>query len=159
SETRPSHPDAPLHERGTMLPEAASRPGSFELGSEDVEWEFSATAMYYAISRDRDLLVPVLTADHGALHLEVRHNYEAEDATSGWVGGTFSLGEELKLDATLMGGVVGGRIQGGVAGYEANLRWKMLELYSEGEVVVSIQDRHDDFLYAWSELSVYPLDW
>ena len=60
---------------------------------------------------------PTVTADHGALHLEGRYNYEAFETGSAWVGWNFGVGEKLRLDATLMAGGVFGDTRGVAPGY------------------------------------------
>ena len=39
------------------------------------------------------------------------------------------------------------------------MRWKSLELYSEGEYVFDFAGSEGNFFYNWSELTVSPLEW
>jgi len=58
----------------------------------------------------------------------------------------------------MIGGVFG-ELNGVAPGYEATLSWWKLELYTEGEYLIEVDDRSDNFFYTWSELSLSPLDW
>jgi len=44
-------------------------------------------------------------------------------------------------------------------GYEGSVRWRRLELYSEGEYVIDTADPSASFFYNWSELTLSALDW
>ena len=106
-----------------------------------------------------DFVQPTFTADHDWLHLEARYNYEGLDTASAWVGYNFSFGDKVTLDFTPMIGGVFGHSYGVAPGYEATLRWRKLELYTEGEYVFDASDSSDSYFYTWSELSMYPVDW
>ena len=100
-----------------------------------------------------------MTADHGALHLEARYNYEGIDTGSVWVGWNVGVGDKLRLDATLMAGGVFGDTTGVAPGYELTIAWGPLELYSEGEWVFDTGDSDDDFFYNWAQLGYSPWEW
>jgi hypothetical protein len=103
---------------------------------------------------------PTIAFDHEALHLEARYNYEDLRTGSMWVGWNFGFGDALRFDGTLMaGGVVGDELKGVAPGYKLTVTWKRLELYSEGEYVVDVNDSANDFLYNWAQLGFYPLEW
>jgi hypothetical protein len=122
-------------------------------------WEFAASAYGYFPPDDRIYGQPTVLADHGALHLEGRYNYESLDTGSVWVGWNFGFGEALRLDATLMAGGVFGDTRGAAPGYHLTVSWGRFELYSEGEYVVDADDSRDNFFYNWSQLGFSPLEW
>ena len=69
---------------------------------------WSASAYTYLVPDDADYVLPILTGDRGALHLEGRYNYEALDAASTWIGYNLSTGRDVTLDFTpMVGGVFG----------------------------------------------------
>lgn len=122
-------------------------------------WSFSAYAYYYFVPDDSNILVPVVTADRGRLHLEARYNYEDRDTGSAWIGYNLRFGKNLTWDITPMVGAVFGDTNGVAPGYKSTLRWWKLELYSEGEYVVDTRDSSDSFFYTWSEFTMMPADW
>ena len=122
-------------------------------------WELSASLYAYAPPDSKSYWQPTFRADRGWLHLEARHNYEALDTGSVWIGTNFSSGEELTLDFTPMLGVVSGKTKGLAPGYEATLGWRKLELYSEGEYVFDKDVSSDSFFYMWTELTYAATDW
>ncbi len=126
---------------------------------EPAGWEFNASVYGYFPPDDRHYAQPTVTADHGALHLEGRYNYEGFKAGSAWVGWNFGVGEKLRLDATLMAGGVFGDTRGVAPGYELTVSWKAFELYSEGEYVFDVEDSSNDFFYNWAQLGYSPLEW
>jgi len=120
---------------------------------------WSASAYTYLVPDDADYVLPILTGDRGALHLEGRYNYEALDAASTWIGYNLSTGRDVTLDFTPMVGGVFGSTTGIALGYEGTLGWKKLELYSEGEYLFDVEDPAGNFFYNWSQLSYAPADW
>src|SRR6188508_2752634 len=79
---------------------------------EEEGWSLSATLYPFVVPQSRDYVSPIVTADHGGLHLEARYNYEDMDTASAFIGWNFSWGEELSLELTPKIGVVGGRSEG-----------------------------------------------
>jgi hypothetical protein len=136
--------------------EAAAPPPTAEAKT---GWEFNASVYGYFVPQDRDYGQPTVTADHGALHLEARYNYEGIDTGSAWVGWNFGVGEKLRLDATLMAGGVFGDTRGAAPGYELTLSYDRFELYSEGEYVFDVEDSANNFFYNWTQLGYSPLEW
>ncbi len=122
-------------------------------------WEFNASVYGYFPPDDRHYAQPTVTADHGALHLEGRYNYEAFKTGSAWVGWNLGAGDKLRLDATLMAGGVFGDTRGVAPGYELTLSYGRFELYSEGEYVFDVEDSANNFFYNWAQLGYSPLDW
>jgi len=121
------------------------------------DWAFSASAYLYP-DTDPSFLLPIVTADHGALHLEARYNYEELETVSGWVGWTFETGDSLALAVTPMLGGVAGQADGLAPGVELTLGWRTFELYSESELLIPLDDQ-DAYLYTWTQITWTPLDW
>ena len=119
----------------------------------DNAWSFYASISGYAVPDDSDFLSPVFTADHGVLHLEARHNYEALDAASLWLGWNFSFGEKWTLDFTPMIGGVFGDVEGLAPGWRLALSRGPFEFTTEAEFFLDAEDYGEDFFYAWSELT------
>ena len=130
-------------------------------GEEKPGWEFNASVYGYFPPDDRHYAQPTVIADHGALHLEGRYNYEAFQSGSAWVGWNFGFGEEdkFRLDATLMVGGIFGDTRGVAPGLELTATYGRFELYSESEYVFDSAGRGDSFFYNWAQLGYSPLDW
>jgi hypothetical protein len=58
----------------------------------------------------------------------------------------------------MVGGVFGAT-NGVAPGYAASLRWRALDLYSEGEYVFDAGDLSESFFFSWSEASIIPVNW
>jgi hypothetical protein len=121
-------------------------------------WTGGASLATYFFPDDDDVLQPTAFGDRGALHLEVRYNYEDVRSTSVFGGWNLEFGSTVKLMLTPMAGFVAGQTDGGIAGVKVNLAWRRLEAYTEGEFVVP-GDGQNRFLYNWSEFSVWTTDW
>jgi hypothetical protein len=126
---------------------------------EDTSWSFSASVFTFVVGDDDDYLSPIITADHGRLHLEARYNYEDLNTASAFIGCNFVFGDELSLELTPKIGVVGGQSEGVAPGYHFTVSYRRLELYSEGEYLFNTEQSSDSFFYAWTELSYAPVDW
>lgn len=122
-------------------------------------WEFGAALFGYFVPDDTDFALPIVTADRGPLHLEVRYNYEAQDTGSLFVGWNFETGTALRLEATAMVGATFGDLDGVAPGYELTLSYDRFSLYDEGEYVVDLEDSDGNFLYNWLEASYTPIEW
>jgi hypothetical protein len=131
---------------------ASPAPGQAAAGGDP--WSFSATLFGYFVPDDANFVLPVVTADRDALHLEARYNYEAPDTGSAWIGWTFAGGGEVAWEITPILGVVVGDLEGVAPGYEGSLSWRALELYSEGEYVFDKAGVEGDYFYNWSELTL-----
>jgi hypothetical protein len=126
--------------------------------AEDV-WDFSFSAYGYFYPDGSAYLQPTAAVDHGWLHLEGRYNDEALQTASLWLGWNFAWGEKLTFTMTPMVGAVFGKLNGVAPGLEWALAWGPLELYSDSEVVIDFADVEQSYFYAWSELSIRPLEW
>jgi hypothetical protein len=121
-------------------------------------WTFSASVYAYFPPDTRSYLQPTLTADRNRLHLEARYNYEALDSGAAWIGYNFSGGNEVAWEFTPMLGGVFGKLVGIAPGYLGSLRWRGLEVYTEGEYVVDTADTSASYFYNWSELTIGVFD-
>lgn len=126
--------------------------------STEKPWNFSAAITLYATPDQNVYVQPTIGADYGALHLEARYNYESLDTASLWAGYTFSGGEDFTIDFTPMVGVVFGDINGFAPGYELSLAWWKLELYTEGEYIISTEDKDENFFYSWTQFTIAPVE-
>ncbi len=114
--------------------------------------------MGYFVPGSQDYVQPTFTADRGWLHLEARYNYEGLDTGSAWVGCNLSAGESLSLEFIPMLGGVFGDTRGVAPGFKLTLGYGKLEFYSEGEYLFDTGDSSNNYFYAWSELSFYPVE-
>ena len=138
----------------------AQDPAAVEAPPTEAEvWEVSGTVLYSDPPGSEDRLTPILYADRGPLHLELRYNYEDLETVALFAGWTFSLGEELAADLTPMFGAVAGDTDGVAPGLEADLAWRRLAWYTEAEYLFDLDDSDDDFFYAWSTLTYGVTDW
>jgi hypothetical protein len=117
------------------------------------------SANVYLQQEDGDFVMPVFTADRGALHLESRYQYEDRRTVSAWAGWNLGWGSELRLDVVPMAGVIVGRTNGLAPGVEVTLGWKTLEAYSEWEYVVDLEGTDGDYGYAWSTVTWQVTPW
>jgi hypothetical protein len=134
---------------------AGAAPGA----SEAAAWEWGPSVLLYILRNEASYLQPTLTADHGALHLEARYNYEDRETGSAFVGWNLSFGEDLRFGLTPMLGGVFGRTNGIAPALTLTLEWGPLAFWSQCEYVFDLQDSSGNFFYAWSELSVSIVEW
>jgi len=138
-----SSPDSPE----ALAPEAA-----------DSAWSGGLDTYLY-LQQEGVVVMPIARVDRGSLHLEGRFQYEDLRTGSAWVGWTFELGDALRFAVTPMVGGVFGRTNGVAPGLRLSLVWKRLELSSESEYLVDLENAQDSFFYNWSELSWQALSW
>jgi len=140
---------------------AQEKPGAAPAEPEESGWEVEASVYGFFPREDRHYAQPTVKADHGALHLEGRYNYEGFKTGSAWIGWNLGAGEEekIRLDATFMAGGVFGDTRGVAPGYEMTVTWRRFELYSEGEYVVDVEDSDNNFFYNWAQLGYSATDW
>src|SRR5262245_25571786 len=136
----------------------ASAGGVTRTAGPPASWSFSASAATYVLPDDDDYIQPTLAADHGALHLEGRYNYEDRRSVSGFIGWNTQFGKTVTLELTPMFGAVAGDTNGIIPAVALGLTWRRLEFSAEGEYVIDLDDRSGRFLYDWSEASVWITD-
>jgi hypothetical protein len=132
--------------------------GAAQTTTPGAAWSLRASAAAYALPDDDDYIQPTVAADHGALHLEGRYNYEDRRSVSGFVGWNLQFGNTVTFALTPMFGAVAGDTNGIIPGVELDLAWRRLELSFEGEYVIDTDSRSDRFLYSWSEGSLWITD-
>ena len=125
----------------------------------DPAWSFRVSAATYILPDEENYVQPTVTADRGALHLETRYNYEDHESVSAFVGWNLEFGDTVKLALTPMIGGVGGQTDGVIPALTLDFTWRRLEFYSEGEYVIAAGRRNNNFLYNWSELSLWATEW
>jgi len=142
---------------GVLAPAAAAQePGAAAVpppAAEEAVWEFSGTVLYSDPPGSDGHLIPIIYADRGPLHLELRHNYEDLDTTSIFAGWTFAGGETVEYAVTPLLGAVAGDTDGVAPGVEFDVGWRRLAWYTEAEYLFDSHDRDDDFFYSWSTLT------
>src|SRR5262245_25326468 len=97
-----------------------------------VSWSLSASAATYALPDDDDYVQPPLIADHGALHLAGRYNYEDRHSVSGFIGWNMQFGKAVTLELIPMFGAVAGDTNGIIPAVKLDLAWRRLEFSAEG---------------------------
>jgi hypothetical protein len=122
------------------------------------EWSFEADAFYYIIPDEVNTTTLIGTADHKALHLEARYNYEDKNTFSLFGGYNFETGKELVLGLTPMAGFAVGNINGIIPGLEISLTWGIFDYYSESEYIFDFEGKENDYFYIWSEFGISPFD-
>jgi hypothetical protein len=158
---RDTPPDAAAPRAGAApcAPDTCARAQDPEpAAAREEKWTIGASVYTY-FTDDHDYVQPTFTADRGALHVEARFNYEGLDTGSLWVGRNFAGEEDADVtwSVTPMLGGVFGEVQGIAPGYRADIAWRALALYAEGEYVVDLGDGSNWF-YNWSELTVSPVE-
>jgi hypothetical protein len=146
----------------TLLAPAAAAQAPVDVDAQphvDESWELSGTLFYSDPPGSEDRLTPIVYADRGPLHLELRYNYEDLETAAFFAGWTFELGEELAAGITPMVGLVAGDTDGIAPGLELDLGWRRLAWYAEMEYLFDREDRDDDFFYSWSTLTWGFTDW
>jgi len=123
------------------------------------KWEFSLSTFTYLAQHQRDYVNPIFTADRDWLHLEARYNYEELKTGSLWFGYNFEAGKKLKFEVTPMLGGVFGDITGIAPGYTITVRYKSIELSTQGEYFFDARTSANNFFYNWAEVSASPADW
>jgi hypothetical protein len=126
--------------------------------SSQPKWSFSASGYYYFIPEDKNTLTLIGYADHKALHLEGRYNYEALNTGSAFAGWRFETGKEFQFGATPMVGIAFGSTNGVIPALELDAAYKIFDFYSESEYLVDFSGKENNFFYVWSELAVSPVD-
>jgi hypothetical protein len=122
-------------------------------------WTVTATVLGYFVPEAPDFAMVLVPLEIRRFHVEARYNYEALDSGSAFAGVNGHWGERVKLHLTPMIGGVFGALDGVVPALRLTVTWWKLDLYSESEIVVDIDESHESFFYNWSELGISPLAW
>lgn len=124
--------------------------------SSEAKWSFSTSGYYYFIPDDANSFTLIGSADHKALHLEARYNYEDQKTGSVFAGWRFEIGNEFKFGTTPMVGIAFGNTNGFAPGLELDAAYKLIDFYSESEYLIDFTGKENNFFYTWSELAVNP---
>jgi hypothetical protein len=121
-------------------------------------WSFALTAYPTDVRGGENYTSAIAAADRGPIHLEARYNYESIGARSAYVGWAFSGGDSLTWQVTPIAGGAWGTTQSFIAGVEASVAWRAVDLYVEAEYVPG-RSTQDSYTYAWSELGLRAAPW
>jgi hypothetical protein len=119
-------------------------------------WTFAITAYPTDVRGGENYTSVIGAADHGALHLEARYNYESIGSRSAYVGWAFAGGDALTWQVTPIIGGAWGSTRSVIPGVEASLAWRVIDAYVEAEYVPT-SSRQDSYTYVWSELGFRPV--
>ena len=122
--------------------------------SQSKKWSFSAVGQY---NLQPNAYTYIGYADHKALHLEARYNYEALKTGSAFAGWRFETGKKFQFSATPMLGLAFGNTNGFVPALELAASLKIFDFYSESEYIIDFKSGENNFFYTSSELAVSPL--
>ena len=123
------------------------------------ETTMEASAYYYALPDQSDVVSVVGSYERGSLHLEARYNYEELDSASAFVGWKFAGGDAVTFEVTPIVGVLGGSVHGIVPGVEASVAYGRFDAYAEAEYVHDTSDHSASYFFTWDELGWSPRDW
>lgn len=121
-------------------------------------WSQSLDLNFY-IYRNGLSILPIYSADKKHLHLEGHYNYEAANTFSLWYGYNFIGNGELSYVITPIAGVVFGQINGLSPGLNLSLNYKKFGFTSDTQYVFDLEDKNQDYLYNWSELTYSANEW
>jgi hypothetical protein len=122
------------------------------------KWSFSASGYYYFIPNEKNSYTLIGYADHKALHLEARYNYEDQNTGSAFGGWRFESGKKFQFGATPMVGFAFGNTNGFAPALELDATYKIFNFCSESEYLIDFAGKENNFFYTWSELAVSPFD-
>jgi hypothetical protein len=93
------------------------------------------------------------------LYVEARHNYDAINTFSLYLGETFSGKGKLEYSITPMMGVLVGKLKGGSIAVNALVERKTLFFSTQSQYTFSHKEREENYFFAWSELGYQPCSW
>lgn len=125
---------------------------------EPKKWEFSVSNYLYLLPDDV-YSAPAFIADQGHLHLAARYNYENFMTGSVFGGYNFSTGDKFNFNVTPELGVVFGKTNGIAPGLILDMYFGKFNLYSESEYLFDFSGKESNYFYAWSELTMAPVEW
>lgn len=119
-------------------------------------WSFSASGYYYIIPQQENTVSLIGYADHKALHLEGRYNYEDQKTGSVFAGWRFEGGNKFAFGVTPMIGLVVGNTDGVAPAIELEASYKIFDYYSETEYLIDFSGNGNNFLYTWGTIGLTP---
>jgi hypothetical protein len=121
-------------------------------------WSFSTTGYFYFLPEEENTYTLLGYVDYKQLHMELRYNYEDQNATSIFAGWRFETGGKALLGITPMIGGVSGNTQGIIPALELDLAYRKFDFYSETEYVIDVEGKENNFLYVWGEVAISPIE-
>ena len=91
------------------------------------KWSSSASGYYYFLPEEANTFTFIGSADHKALHLEARYNYEDVNTASAFAGWRFETGPKFQFAATPMLGFAFGNTDGFVPALEMEASYKIFD--------------------------------
>lgn len=91
-------------------------------------------------------------------YMEGRYNYEAMKTISVYAGRTFEKTSAVSYSASPVAGAVMGRFNGGSIGVNGEADYKRYFFSSQLQYTFSVEDRTENFMYSWSDLSFQALN-
>ena len=141
---------------GFLLTNPGATVSRAQAEAESAGWSYWTGIDLYLFPDEPGYVQPIFTADHGALHLEGRYNYEDLDTGTFLIGRNFFRDADVEIEVVPMLGAAAGLTDGIVPALSFRLAWSWLEFQSDAEYVFDLDDRENDFFFAWTELSVWP---
>ena len=118
----------------------------------------AGTEQYYnAIEEQSFSMVQVEWYQHNKWYTEIRHNYEALNTFSLYMGRSYEKKAALSYFVCPMAALVGGNFTGGSVGLTADITYKKLFCATQAQYTFSVADRSAAYLYNWSELGYQAL--
>lgn len=127
--------------------------------AQDSGFSGSFEADSYFIPEDDDFTLAIFGIDVSRSHYEVRYNYEDLNTVSFWAGYNLDFPGELSIKAVPIAGFSLGNSTGFMPGLNLDLNYGIAGFSSQLEYFFDTENKNPDFFYAWSELTIQPLDW
>lgn len=91
-------------------------------------------------------------------YIEGRYNYEANRTMSVYAGKTFEKNAAVSYSASPIIGAVMGNFNGGSIGVNSEADYKRCFFSSQLQYTFSVQDRTENFVFSWSDISYQALN-
>ncbi|HEY6170635.1 MAG TPA: hypothetical protein VIX80_00110 [Candidatus Kapabacteria bacterium] len=129
----------------------------------DSLWSSEVSLYYYFLPHQDDFPTLIGYADHGALHLEARYNYEDLKTASVFGGYNFEFSVTLTDDPTQfsiipMIGFAFGRTDAIIPGLELRMIDDIFDVYFEYEYTITLPNEETNFFYSWTEIAMTPIE-
>lgn len=85
------------------------------------------------------------------LYVEGRHNYEAPNSFSLYMGRSYEKKAAFSYFVCPMAAIVWGGLTGGSVGLNTDVSYKKISFNMQAQYTFSISDRSENYLYSWSE--------
>jgi hypothetical protein len=139
-------------------PALGQEPAATAVSDPQTDWSWGISAAWYMLPDESDYVQPTVKADRDWLHLETRYAYEDRKSISFFAGANFEFGTAAKLAVTPMIGGLVGQVDGVIPALELDFTVWRFEAYGEAEYVFDLDDSSSNYVYVWSELSLWPTE-